>query len=60
MLTAMGLANTMPTSIPLYNDPMPVVLIDLNTTLTPLETRIPITALTGKDPKYAKILPLGT
>jgi hypothetical protein len=59
VLTAVWLANTTPTSIPLYNDPMPAALTDSNTEPTPLETRIPITALTGKDPRHDKILPLG-
>jgi hypothetical protein len=52
---AVILANTTPTSTPLYNNPTPVA----STAPTPLATRIPITALTGKDPQHDKILPLG-
>jgi hypothetical protein len=58
-MTAVYLANVTPMSIPLYNNSTPTASMDSNTTPTPLETRIPITALTSKDPRHDKILPLG-
>jgi hypothetical protein len=56
---AVILTNTTRTSAPRNNNLIPVASTASKTEPTPLLTRIPITALTGKDPQHDKILPLG-